>query len=203
MSGPPSAARGRAPAPPLPGGRTAFPCLRAVLFDRDGTLVHDVPYNADPRRVRPMPRAVEAVAAVRAAGLATGVVSNQSGIGRGLLTAAQVRAVNDRVDAVFGPFDVWALCPHRPDARCQCRKPRPGLVLTAARRLGVPPRACAVIGDIGADLRAARAAGARAAIVPTPATRIEEYAGDPAAAPDLLTAVLRLLGGPGERRAVR
>jgi D-glycero-D-manno-heptose 1,7-bisphosphate phosphatase len=169
---------------------------QAVLFDRDGTLVQDVPYNGDPALVRPMPGAVEAVAQVRAAGIATGVVSNQSGIGRGLLTAGQVRRVNQRVDELFGPFGTWAVCPHAPKAGCACRKPRPGLVRQAARALGTTPGQCVLIGDIGADLGAARAAGAHGVIVPTAVTRPEEYVDEPDTAPDLLTAVTRLLAAP-------
>jgi D-glycero-D-manno-heptose 1,7-bisphosphate phosphatase len=169
----------------------------AVLFDRDGTLIEDVPYNGDPERVTPMPGAAEAVRLLRERGIAIGVVSNQSGIGRGLLTVDQVRRVNDRVDALLGPFDTWAVCPHHPDAGCPCRKPQPGLVLQAAHRLGVRPKDCTVIGDIGADLGAARAAGARGVIVPTPVTRPEEYAGEPDTAADVLTAIRRLLAGTG------
>lgn len=175
-------------------GREADEVVRAVLLDRDGTLVHDVPYNGDPDRVRPVAGAARAVAELRAAGLRLGVVTNQSGIGRGLLTAEQAERVNARVDALVGPFDVWEVCPHAPDDGCACRKPRPGLVVRAARRLGVEPRQCVVVGDIGADLAAARAAGARAGIVPTPVTRPEEYAGQPTA-PDLLTAARRILAG--------
>ncbi|MBD9736143.1 HAD-IIIA family hydrolase, partial [Streptomyces sp. H28] len=110
--------------------------VRAVLFDRDGTLVHDVPYNGDPARVRPVEGAREAVAALRARGIRTGVVTNQSGIARGLLTVADARAVNRRIDDLLGPFDVWELCPHAPDDGCDCRKPRPGMILRAAGRLG-------------------------------------------------------------------
>jgi len=175
-------------------GREADEVVRAVLLDRDGTLVHDVPYNGDPDRVRPVAGAARAVAELRAAGLRLGVVTNQSGIGRGLLTAEQAERVNARVDALVGPFDVWEVCPHAPDDGCACRKPRPGLVVRAARRLGVEPRQCVVVGDIGADLAAARAAGARAGIVPTPVTRPEEYAGQPTA-PDLLAAARRILAG--------
>ena len=86
-----------------------------------------------------MPGAVQAVARVRAAGLPTAVVSNQSGIARGIVDAERVAAVNARVDEVFGAFDAWCVCPHGPDDGCDCRKPRPGLVLEAARRLGVAP----------------------------------------------------------------
>src|SRR3954465_6471865 len=95
---------------------------RAVLFDRDGTLVHDVPYNGDPALVKPVDGARAAVAAVRAAGLATGVVTNQSGIARGLLTRDQVDAVNAEVDRRLGPFGSWQICPHSPDDGCSCRK---------------------------------------------------------------------------------
>jgi D-glycero-D-manno-heptose 1,7-bisphosphate phosphatase len=170
----------------------------AVLFDRDGTLVVDVPYNGDPAAVVPMPGAVEAVARVRAAGLPTAVVSNQSGIARGIVDAARVAAVNARVDALFGPFDAWCVCPHGAEDGCDCRKPRPGVVLDAAQRLGVEPDEVVVIGDIGADVAAAAAAGARGILVPTPITRPEEVAAAREVAPDLAAAVDVVLGGgPG------
>lgn len=176
------------------------PVVAAVLFDRDGTLVEDVPYNGDPGLVRPMPGARRALELLRTESIATGVVSNQSGIGRGLLTDADVRRVNARADALLGGLGLWVYCPHLPDAGCDCRKPRPGLVLEAARRLGVAPRDCVVIGDIGADVEAARAAGARSVLVPREATRRAEVEAAPRTAPDLLTAVRRLLaearGGP-------
>src|SRR5215213_205397 len=97
----------------------------AVLFDRDGTLVVDVPYNGDPARVEPMPQAREALMRVRAAGLRVGVVSNQSGVARGLLTPVQVDAVNLRVDALLGPLGPFEVCPHGPEDGCDCRKPAP------------------------------------------------------------------------------
>jgi D-glycero-D-manno-heptose 1,7-bisphosphate phosphatase len=174
-------------------GPTARTAPAAVLFDRDGTLVVDVPYNGDPERVRPVPGARAATALLRAAGVPVGVVTNQSGIARGFLTAAQADAVNRRVDALLGPFDDWQVCPHGPEDGCPCRKPRPGMVLAAARRLGVAPERTVLIGDIGADVGAAVAAGATAVLVPTPVTRPEEIAAAPAVAPDLLTAVRRLL----------
>jgi histidinol-phosphate phosphatase family protein len=165
----------------------------AVLFDRDGTLVHDVPYNGDPAMVEPVPGALAALTRLRADGVPVGVVTNQSGIGRGLLTAAQVAAVNARIEELLGPFDTWQLCPHAPEAGCGCRKPEPGLVLAAARALGVPPQRCVVIGDIGADVAAARAAGARAVLVPTPATEPAEVRAAPVVAPDLPAAVAATL----------
>ncbi|REF01076.1 HAD-IIIA family hydrolase [Thermomonospora umbrina] len=161
---------------------------KAVLFDRDGTLVRDVPYNGDPTRVEPMPGALRAVALARARGLSVGVVSNQSGIGRGLLTRDEVDAVNRRVDELLGPFDTWQVCPHRDDDGCRCRKPAPGMVEQAAAELWLAPHECVVIGDIGADVGAARAAGARSVLVPTRETRPEETVGARVAG-DLETAV--------------
>jgi D-glycero-D-manno-heptose 1,7-bisphosphate phosphatase len=166
----------------------------AVLFDRDGTLVVDVPYNGDPDRVEPMAGARAALDRVRERGILTAVVSNQSGVARGLLTAEAVAAVNARVEELLGPLGPWAICPHGPEDGCACRKPAPGLVLEAARALAVAPGRCAVIGDIGADVEAARAAGARGILVPTPVTRPEEVAAADEVSPDLRAAVERLLG---------
>jgi histidinol-phosphate phosphatase family protein len=166
----------------------------AVLFDRDGTLVVDVPYNGDPGRVVAMPGALEAVERLRVAGVPTAVVSNQSAVGRGWVTAEQVRAVNRRVEELLGPLGPWLVCPHGPGDGCRCRKPAPGLIEAAAGALGVEARDCVVIGDIGADMEAARAAGARAVLVPTPVTRPEEVSAAPEVASDLLAAVDLVLG---------
>ncbi|XKH54933.1 HAD family hydrolase [Citricoccus nitrophenolicus] len=166
---------------------------RAVLFDRDGTLVHDVPYNGDPDQVDPVDGARDLLTRVRAAGLATAVITNQSGVARGLVSRDQVDAVNDRVDQLLGPFDSWQVCPHGPAENCPCRKPRPGMVLAAAQALGVRPEECVLIGDIGADIEAAQAAGARSVLVPTHVTRAEEVADAPVTAPDLATAVQLVL----------
>jgi D-glycero-D-manno-heptose 1,7-bisphosphate phosphatase len=172
--------------------------VRAVLFDRDGTLIVDVPYNADPRLVRPMPSARLAVAACRERGLRVGVITNQSAIGRGLVSSAQVGAVNQRVDALFGGFDVWRVCPHDPQEPCDCRKPKPGMVLSAAEELGLEPAEIAVIGDIGADVEAAEAAGALGVLVPTPVTRRSEVRASALVAPTVHGAIAlleRVAGG--------
>lgn len=180
----------------LPPGNGVMPAPLAVLFDRDGTLVVDVPYNGDPDKVTPVAGAARALARLRAAGVRTAVVSNQSGVARGVLTRRQVDAVNARLDALIGPLGPVLYCPHAPDEGCSCRKPSPGLVLDAARALGVPVQRCAVIGDIGADVAAAVAAGARPVLVPTPVTLPQEVAAAPEVAPDLDAAVSLLLDGP-------
>ncbi|AVT35783.1 HAD-IIIA family hydrolase [Plantactinospora sp. BB1] len=173
--------------------RPPGPLFDAVLLDRDGTLIEDVPYNGDPEKVRPMPGAGAALARLRAAGLRLGVVTNQSGLARGLFTAAELAAVNARVEELLGPFDTWQICPHGDGDGCRCRKPAPGLVEAAARALGTDPRRCAMIGDIGRDMTAALAAGATGILVPTPVTRPEEVAAAPAVAADLADAVDQLL----------
>ncbi|WP_329109175.1 HAD-IIIA family hydrolase [Micromonospora sp. NBC_01699] len=182
------------------------PLFDAVLFDRDGTLVHDVPYNGDPALVRPVRGARQALDRLRAAGLRIGVVTNQSGLARGRFSRRDLERVNARVEELLGPFDTWQICPHAESgpgvAGCRCRKPSPGMVSDAARALGTTPDRCVLVGDIGADMTAAGAAGAAGILVPTPQTRPEEIASAPAVAGDLPGAVdlilrrQRLVAGP-------
>jgi D-glycero-D-manno-heptose 1,7-bisphosphate phosphatase len=166
-----------------------------VLFDRDGTLVVDVPYCANPSLVRPMPAAPPALRLLRAAGIPTGVLTNQSGIGRGLIPADAAAAVNREVERLLGPFQVFRMCPHAPEDGCRCRKPRPGMLLDAAAELGVEPQRMAFVGDIGADVEAAEAVGAAAVLVPTAATRPEEIRRAPVVRRTLVEAVDHLLAG--------
>ncbi|UNZ19284.1 HAD-IIIA family hydrolase [Streptomyces sp. 891-h] len=169
---------------------------RAVLFDRDGTLVEDVPHNTDPGRIRPRPSAREALATLRAAGVPAGVVSNQPDVGRGIVALAQLDALHARMEALVGPIAVTAVCPHLPQDGCGCRKPQPGLVLAACRVLGVRPPETAVVGDIAADLGAAHRAGATGVLVPNPATRAAETRAAPRTAAHLAAAVRALVGIP-------
>ncbi len=175
--------------PPAPD-----PVPEAVLLDRDGTIVFDVAYNGDPDKVAPMVGAGRALASLRAHGLPMAVVSNQSGIGRGLLNGSQVEAVNRRAEELLGPVGPWLFCPHGPEDGCACRKPEPGLVLAAAERLGVRPDRCAVIGDVAADVQAAQAAGAAAVLVPTPRTEPEDVRMAPRVAASIEAAVELLVG---------
>jgi HAD superfamily hydrolase (TIGR01662 family) len=161
----------------------------AVLFDRDGTLIVDVPYNGDPDLVRPMPGARAALDRLRAAGLRLGVVTNQSGLARGRFTAERLAAVNARVEELLGPFDTWQVCPHASGDGCRCRKPAPGMVRAAAAALGTTPGRCVVVGDIGRDMGAAASAGSAGILVPTAVTLPGEVAAAPAGATDLTAAV--------------
>jgi len=169
------------------------PRPRGILFDRDGTLVVDVPFNADPERVALMPTAADAVQRARAAGLRIGVATNQPGIATGDLSREGLDRVNGRVEALVGPFDAWFVCTHAKDAGCQCRKPEPGLITRAARAWGLDPSELALIGDTKADLGAAERAGAHGVLVPNARTRREEIDEAPRVASTLLDAVDLLL----------
>jgi histidinol-phosphate phosphatase family protein len=169
--------------------------LSAILFDRDGTLIEDVPYNGDPSLVTPLGTATAAVRLARTHGLRTGVITNQSGVRRGLITCGQVDQVNSRVDRLLGPFDTWQVCPHGPDDGCACRKPAPGMIFAACAALGVDACEVVVIGDIESDMDAAANAGARAVLVPTPVTRAEEVQRARVTAQDLCAAVDLVLNG--------
>jgi histidinol-phosphate phosphatase family protein len=167
----------------------------AVLFDRDGTLVHDVPYNGRPELVDPVPGAADALDRLRSAGVRIGLVTNQSGVATGRLTGDQVEAVNRRVEAQLGPFDTVQWCPHGPDDGCPCRKPAPGMLLQALDEIGVQADRCVLVGDIGTDVQAAAAAGCVGMLVPAPETSPEDVADAPIVHRDLDSAVTAMLGG--------
>jgi histidinol-phosphate phosphatase family protein len=182
----------------------------AVLFDRDGTLVVNVPYNGDPAAVRPVPGARAALDRLRAANLRIGVVTNQSGVAAGRISEEDVRRVNARLAQLLGPLDTVQVCPHAGADGCDCRKPAPGLLRRAAQALGTVPARCVMVGDIGSDMAAASAAGAAGLLVPTGSTQPAEIAAAPSVAGDLAGAVSMILrrqrlvtGGQRGRRLVR
>lgn len=149
-----------------PGPGTADELTGAVLFGRDGTLLQDVSCNGDPALVHPAAGIRAALTALRGAGLALGVVSNQPGVARGLIGRRQVEAVQARAEELLGPFDVWAVCPHGSHDGCTCHLPSPALVTAACRALGLPPTRVTVIASGDALVAAALAAGAHPIRVP-------------------------------------
>lgn len=177
------------------GARAWPPPVRGVLLDRDGTLVEDVPYNGHPALVGPLPHVVDALKALRDNHIRVGVITNQSAVGRGLISPEQMEAVNAEIERRLGPFQTWQVCPHTADDGCACRKPSPGMVLAGARDLGLHVSECVVVGDIGSDLLAARGAGARSILVPTAETKPQEVADAPVVATDLLAAAELILDG--------
>lgn len=115
----------------------------AVLFDRDGTLIHDVPYNGDPALVTPVPGARAAVDRLRAAGLRLGVVTNQSGLARGRFTGADLVRVHARIEELLGPFDTWQVCPHDDTAGpCAALLPDTRACPRSSRRAWSPQSTC-------------------------------------------------------------
>ncbi|MGW2374277.1 MULTISPECIES: HAD-IIIA family hydrolase [Kitasatospora] len=149
-----------------PGGAAADGPSGAVLFGRDGTLLQNVACNGDPAMVHPMAGVRAALSALRGAGFALGVLSNQPAVARGLLGRGQVEAVQARAEALLGTIDVWAVCPHGSHDGCACRMPAPGLVIAACRALGLPPSRLTVVGCEETVIAAALAAGAHAIRVP-------------------------------------
>jgi histidinol-phosphate phosphatase family protein len=141
------------------------PARPALFLDRDGTLIEDVGYPRDPRRVYLLPGAAGALARLARLGFALVIVSNQSGVGQGLLTRAEAEAVHAEVVRRFAAagvrFDGAYYCYHAPDEGCGCRKPAPGLLLRAAAELGLDVSRSFLVGDKPADVAAAAAAGCR------------------------------------------
>jgi D-glycero-D-manno-heptose 1,7-bisphosphate phosphatase len=173
------------------------PSTRLVLIDRDGVINRDSDeYIKSVEEWVPLPGSLEAIAELTRAGFAVAVITNQSGIGRGLFTeetleeihAAMRRAVEAAGGRIAGIFH----CPHRPDEGCDCRKPRPGLLRQAAAALGAELDGVAFIGDKHSDVEAARAVGARPVLVGSvtagaQAGAVEHY-------PDLAAAARQLIG---------
>jgi D-glycero-D-manno-heptose 1,7-bisphosphate phosphatase len=150
----------------------------AVFIDRDGTLTEEVGYVNHPKRLRLLPRSAEAIRRLNDAGLAAIVVTNQAGVARGYFSEDVLGAVNAALVAQLkgegARLDGVYVCPHHPTEGappyrmvCECRKPRPGLLLRAAADHGLDLSRSALVGDKPSDLLAAQAVGARSVLVLT------------------------------------
>jgi len=148
---------------------------RTVFLDKDGTLIDDLPYNVDPRRVRFAPGARDGVRLLAGAGYRLIIATNQAGIARGYFTELQLRAVErhlaSEVEALGGRLDGFLFCPHLPDGvnefamDCECRKPAPGLIRRAVEELGVRTDRAWFVGDTWMDVLAGRRGGCRTIMV--------------------------------------
>lgn len=140
-----------------------------IILDRDGTLVFDRGYLSDPEGLEFLPGAAEGLAALSAQGHRLIVISNQSGVGRGLFPLERVEAMNLRllsmVRAVGAQLERIYYCPHAPDAGCECRKPGQRLMRQAAAELHFDPAAAVVIGDQWSDIEFGQRAGARTVLI--------------------------------------
>ncbi len=155
--------------------------IEHVILVRDGTLNAEAPrgYVRTPAQWRWLPGVLGALARFQAAGLRVSVATNQSCVGRGIISAADLEPIHQKmlaeatatdgaiIDAVF-------VCPHAPDHGCRCRKPRPGLIEQAVAASGVAIAATLLVGDAGRDLQAAQAAGVEAWLVRTGKGRATE-----------------------------
>lgn len=150
----------------------------AVFIDRDGTLTEEVGYVNHPRRLRVLPRSAEAIRRLNGVGIAAVVVTNQAGIARGYFSEEVLTAVNaslvSQLKEEGAHLDGIYVCPHHPTEGeppyrmvCDCRKPRPGLLLRAASELGLDLGRSTLVGDKPSDLVAAGAVGARSVLVLT------------------------------------
>ena len=149
---------------------------RAVFLDKDGTLIDDVPYNVDPGLIRLAGGAAEGLVRLRSAGFRLFVVTNQSGVARGIFPESALAGVEARlcelVLEVGAALDGFAHCPHHPEGvvadyatRCDCRKPEPGMILRLANEHGVDLDRSWMVGDILNDVEAGRRAGCRTVLI--------------------------------------
>lgn len=171
---------------------------RAVFLDKDGTVLEDVPYNVDPRAVRLNEGAGEALSRLAAAGFALLIISNQSGVARGLFEERALSGVERRVSELLRDFGVtltgFHYCPHHPEGEvagysreCDCRKPRPGMLLSAARRHHIDLTQSWMVGDILDDVEAGCRAGCRSVLLNDSQTTggESEWRAGPCRLPDL------------------
>lgn len=172
----------------------------AIFFDRDNTLILNDGYLGDPSGVRLAPGAADAIARSKDHGYRVVTVSNQSGIARGLYSEDSVRAVNARMDELLRQSNPRAIidrhefCPFHPEGtvaryrlESDLRKPKPGMILKAARDLALDLCRSWLVGDAARDIEAGKAAGCRTILIrwpdvdPSPAAQVE-----PSIAPDAM-----------------
>ena len=146
--------------------------MKLVILDRDGTINRDSDqYIKSPEEWKPFKGSLEAIARLTQAGYHTVVATNQSGIARGLFDTATLNAIHDAmqraVQQAGGRIDAIFFCPHADQDGCECRKPRPGMLLEIGKRMNTPLAGVPMVGDALRDLQAAAAAGARPVLVLT------------------------------------
>jgi len=149
---------------------------KAVFIDKDGTLINDVPYNVDVSLVSFAPGVIDGMMLLKERGFKLIVVSNQSGIAKGLFTEAQLQEVSKHIQQQLEQYelriDSFYYCPHyvpgvveEYSVDCVCRKPRPGLLLKAAEDYHVNLNSSWMIGDILNDVEAGHHAGCKTILI--------------------------------------
>lgn len=146
--------------------------MRLLIVDRDGVINEEsADFIKSVDEWVPIPGSIEALAAASQSGFRIFVVSNQSGVARGLIDISELQRIHGRlvaeVQRLGGRIDAILFCPHGPDDGCRCRKPQPGMLEDIAQRTGARLSEAIFVGDRLSDLEAARAVGARAVLVET------------------------------------
>jgi len=168
--------------------------MRAVFFDRDGTLMEDAHYCGDPALVRVYPGVRDALRRLREAAWGIFVVTNQSGIGRGLITEEQYRAVHAEFLRQAGEVDGSYYCPDAPGVLSSRRKPEPGMVLEAAAEHGLELEDSWFVGDKAIDVECGRRAGTRTIQVLTGYGATQQADAD-VVCRDVVEAVAKIIAG--------
>jgi D-glycero-D-manno-heptose 1,7-bisphosphate phosphatase len=178
--------------------------VKLIILDRDGVINYDrEQFIKSPDEWRPIPGSLEAIARLNHAGFRVVVATNQSGLGRRLLDTATLIAIHEKLhkalSQVGGRIDAVFFCPHTADANCDCRKPKPGMLLDIGQRFGVELTGVPCIGDSLRDLQAAEACGAQPILVLTgkgeKTLREGNFPKNTVIFPDLAFAVTALLAG--------
>ncbi len=151
---------------------------KAVFFDQDGTIIKYVDLLTDPRKVQLLPGAAKAIKKVRENGFLVFIVTNQPVVARGLMPISGVKKIESRIILLLKKEGAWIdsffFCPHHPRATlkkyrklCDCRKPRPGMILMAAKKFHLDLKKSYIVGDALIDVAAGRRAGIRSVLVAT------------------------------------
>ena len=159
-------------APPASEGIVQSRASRLIVLDRDGVINHDSDqFIKTPDERRPIPGSLEAIARLHHANYRVVVATNQSGVGRGLYDMATLNAIHEKMHKAVGQaggrLDAVFFCPHTADSRCECRKPRAGMLQEIGTRFGVDMTAVPCVGDSLRDLQAAEAVEAQPMLVLT------------------------------------
>ena len=149
---------------------------RAVFLDRDGTIIHGVPYLSSPEELVLLPNSARAIRLFKEEGFTVVIATNQSGIARGYFTEERLHEIHDRLLGLLSEegasIDAVYYCPHLPEGvvaeysiECQCRKPKTGMLLRAAREHGINLKSSIMIGDTPGDVLAGNAVGCKTVLV--------------------------------------
>lgn len=144
--------------------------MKLIILDREGVLNRVVEgYVLAPQQWEPLPGSLDAIARLHHSGYRVAVATNQAALSRGLFDMAMLNAIHRRmcrlVEAAGGRIDAVAICPHSPEQECNCRKPKPGMLLELIARFGAVAAQTMMVGDTPADIHAGLAAGCRTCLV--------------------------------------